>query len=77
MTSIRSLQAREDLWKSLAIWAHKRGFTRLAEWSRDRFQAVKKRRSWAQREAFLRKKALERMYPPKMVADDGEDEFFG
>lgn len=71
---IERLYRRERMWERIAIWA------------RRNYQATVARRKLAQREAYLRKQALERaklfQYVSVRPADpvmteEEEDEFFG
>lgn len=67
MTSVKALQHQEAVWDRIAVFA------------RRQYQRAVSRRQWAQREAYLRKSALERYAAtptvPALLGD--EDEFFG
>ena len=67
MTRIERLFARERFWERLSLWALRN------------YKSAQSARKWAQREAYLRNRALTRPTPPRIsaVLDDEEDEFFG
>ena len=63
--SVESWARRERFWEKVTLWAKRH------------YQYAVHQRRLAQREAYLRTKAIERTERPIVTATDDEDEFFG